>query len=83
MNKHDVSKYIDLLHRRTFILLHSGIDWKPEYEAELQQINQELALLRPLVDQKHSRRVRNNLPNVASCSKQCLYQVNGREVREP
>lgn len=70
MNKHDVSKYIDLLHRRTFILLRSGIDWKPEYEAELQQINQELALLRPLVDQEHSRKIRNNLPNV-------------REVREP
>ena len=66
MNKHDVSKYIDLLHRRTFILLHSGIDWKPEYETELQQINQELDLLRSLVDQDHSRKVRNNLPNVAS-----------------
>lgn len=66
MNKHDVSKYIDLLHRRTFILLYSGIDWKPEYEAELQQINQELDLLRSLVDQEHSRKVRNNLPNVAS-----------------
>ena len=83
MNKHDVSKYIDLLHTRTFILLHSGIDWKPEYEAELQQINQKLALLRPLVDQEHSRRVRNNPPNVASCLKQCLYQVNGRGVSEP
>lgn len=66
MNKHDVRKYIDLLHRRIFILLHSGIDWKPEYEAELQQINQELDLLRSLVDQEHSRKVRNNLPNVAS-----------------
>lgn len=66
MNKHDVSKYIDLLHRRTFILLHSGIDWKQEYETELQQINQELDLLRSLVDQEHSRKVRNNLPNVAS-----------------
>lgn len=83
MNKHDVSKYIDLLHRRTFILLHSGIDWKPEYETELQQLNQELALLRPLVDQEHSRKVRNNLPDVASYPKQCLYQANGREVREP
>lgn len=66
MNKHDVSKYIDLLHRRTFIRLHSGIDWKPEYEVELQQINQELDLLRSLVDQEHSRKIRNNLPNVAS-----------------
>lgn len=66
MNKHDVSKYIDLLHRRTFILLHIGIDWKPEYEAELRRINQELALLRSLVDQERSRKVRNNLPNVAS-----------------
>ena len=68
MNKHDVSKYIDLLHTRTFILLHSGIDWKPEYEAELQQINQELDLLRSLVDQEHSRKVRNNLPSLFLCS---------------
>lgn len=66
MNKHDVSKYINLLHRRNFILLHSGIDWKPEYEAELRRINQELAFLQSLVDQEHSRKARNNLPNVAS-----------------
>lgn len=60
MNKHDVSKYIDLLHRRTFILLHSGIDWKPEYKTELRQINQELALLRPLVDQEHSKTIHSD-----------------------
>mgnify|MGYP004466286127 CR=1 FL=1 len=60
MNKHDVSKYIDLLHRRTFILLHSGIDWKPEYEAKLQQINRELVLLRPLVDQERRKTIHSD-----------------------
>ena len=56
MNEKQVSRYTDLVHRRTFILLHSGIDWKPEYAKEMQQIDKELAILRQLVDQEHKRR---------------------------
>lgn len=56
MTGRQVSRYIDLVSRRTFILLHSGIDWKPEYEAEMQQIDRELAKLRPQVEQEHRRR---------------------------
>lgn len=56
MTGKQVSRYTELVHRRTFILLHSGIDWKPEYEKEMQQIDKELATLRPLVDQEHERR---------------------------
>lgn len=56
MKQEQINRYLDLVHRRTFILLHSGIEWKPEYEKEMQQIDQELAVLRPLVDREHKRR---------------------------
>ena len=56
MTEIQVSRYTELVHRRIFILLHSGIDWKPEYAKEMQQIDKELAKLRPLVDQEHKRR---------------------------
>lgn len=56
MTEKQVSRYAELVHRRIFILLHSGIDWKPEYVKEMQQIDKELAILRPLVDQEHKRR---------------------------
>ena len=56
MTVEEVLRYIQLASRKAFIICHSGNDWKPEYEGELQQINQELALLRPLVDVEHDRR---------------------------
>lgn len=34
MTEKQVSRYIDLVHRRTYILTHSGVDWKPEYASE-------------------------------------------------
>lgn len=56
MTAEQVSRYIHLANRKSFIICHSGNNWKLEYEAEMQQINQELALLRPLVDEAHKRR---------------------------
>ena len=56
MKQEQVSRYLDLVARRTYILTHSGVDWKPEYAKEMQQIDKELAILRPLVDQEHKRR---------------------------
>lgn len=56
MTAEQVQRYIQLASRKAFIICHGGNDWKPEYERELQQINQELALLRPLVDAEHNRR---------------------------
>lgn len=58
MNELQVLRYIHLAYRKSFIICHSGIEWKPEYEDEMKQINQELALLRPLVEQEHSRKER-------------------------
>ena len=56
MTAEEVLKYIQLVSRKSFIICHSGNDWKPEYEIEMKQINQELALLRPLVDAEHAKR---------------------------
>ena len=56
MTADEVLRYILLARRKMYILTHNGIEWLPEYEEELQQINQELALLRPLVDAEHAKR---------------------------
>lgn len=56
MTAEEVLKYIQLVSRKSFIIYHSGNDWKPEYEIEMKQIDQELALLRPLVDAEHTKR---------------------------
>lgn len=58
MNEVQVLRYIYLAYRKSFIICHSGIEWKPEYEDEMKRINQELALLRPLVEKEHSRKER-------------------------
>ena len=63
MNEEQVARYIHLAYRKSSIIAHSG--WKPEYETEMQQINQELALLRPLVDQAHARK------EIKKCPYQC------------
>ena len=56
MTAEEVLKYIQLVSRKSIIICHSGNDWKPEYEIEMKQIDQELALLRPLVDAEHTKR---------------------------
>ena len=52
MTDEQVSRYIDLMHKRMHILTHSGVDWKPEYTEEIAKIDKELAELRPLVEQE-------------------------------
>lgn len=56
MTGKEVCRYIDLVDRRVFIISHSGVDWKPEYAAELEAIDRELAELRRKVDQEHGRK---------------------------
>lgn len=36
MTDKEVCRYLELVDRRLFILIHSGIDWKPEYTPELE-----------------------------------------------
>ena len=56
MTDKEVCRYIDLADRRAFIVMNSGVGWRPEYAAELEAIDKELAELRRLVDQEHGRR---------------------------
>lgn len=56
LDEKEILRYIDLVSRRTEILVNSGIGWKPEYEKELDSIDKELAQLRPLVDAEHETR---------------------------
>lgn len=55
MNEHQISRYLELINRRLYIILHSGIDWKPEYQLELNEINKELAKLRKVIDAIHNK----------------------------
>lgn len=55
MTEKQVSRHIDLVHRRIYILAHSGVDWKPEYGLEMEQINRELETLRPLVEKLRNK----------------------------
>ena len=45
-----VTRYLTLVNRRLYILVHSGIDWKPEYKQELQKIDKEISALRKQID---------------------------------
>lgn len=65
MTAEQVSRYIDLVHRRMQIIFHSGTDWKPEYTEEIQRIDKELAELRPLIEQEHEKRLKKS-PNVGA-----------------
>lgn len=48
-----VTRYLKLLDRRMYIVMHSGVDWKPEYEQEMYDIDKELSELRELMDSDH------------------------------
>lgn len=37
MTAQQVSRYIELVNRRTDILNHSGVDWKPKYGLEFKR----------------------------------------------
>lgn len=56
MTDTEVSRYINAVHTKMWVLRHSGIDWKPEYGQMLEKANKELAELRPLVDEELRRR---------------------------
>lgn len=50
MTQEQVLRYLELVDRRLYILLHSGVDWDPAYEQELQSIDAELSSLRRIID---------------------------------
>lgn len=60
MNDKQVLRYLTLLDRKIKIGF-SGINWKPEYAAELEQIDKEIAMLREFIDSEHEKRQKNVL----------------------
>lgn len=56
MTDKEVCRYLELTDRWLFILTHSGVDWKPEFESEMRAIEAEIAELRVLVEQEHKQR---------------------------
>lgn len=56
MTDREVCRYLELVDRRAFIVMNSGVGWRPEYAAEMEAIDKELTGLRRLVDQEHGRR---------------------------
>lgn len=52
----DVTRYLALVDRRMFIIEHSGVSWRPEYEPELESIDMEIGKLRKVIDAEHIRR---------------------------
>ena len=56
MTEKDVLRYLGLVDRKLTIYANSGINWKPEYEEELANIDKELAELRVLIDAEHVKR---------------------------
>lgn len=56
MTATDVIRYLELVERRMFIIEHSGMSWRPEYEPELKSIDRELVKLRKVIDAEHTRR---------------------------
>lgn len=56
MSEKEVCRYLQLVDRWLFIIIHSGVDWQPEYGPELTAIDKELAGLREQVDRAHKQR---------------------------
>ena len=56
VSEDQIMRYLDLVDRRMYIIMHSGVDWQPSYGPELESINKELSELRVLVDLEHQRR---------------------------
>lgn len=56
LSEQQITRYLELVDRRTYILLHSGIDWKPEYAQEMKAIDEEIAPLRKAIDSARTAR---------------------------
>ena len=61
MTAEQVNRYLDLVNRRLYILAHSGADWKPEYETEMQQIDREIAEMQPIVEQARKEKEQRDM----------------------
>ncbi len=55
MTEEQVLRYLDLADRKASILTSSGIHWKPEYEKEIKEIEQELSSIRKLFEKGENK----------------------------
>ena len=60
MTEKEVLRYLELVDRK-LTLITSGINWKPEYEGELAEIDEELKELRAIVDKEQEKRLTEKL----------------------
>ena len=56
MTEKEILRYVSLVDRKLELHLSSGINWKPEYETELADIERELEKLRILVEEEHLKK---------------------------
>lgn len=56
MTEKEILRYLSLVDRKLTIHLNSGVNWKPEYQEELVNIDKELTQLRILVDAEYAKR---------------------------
>ncbi len=56
LSQEEILQYLELVDRRLYIVMHSGIDWKPEYAQEMEDIDREIAVLRQKIDAAHAAR---------------------------
>lgn len=54
MTDQQVVRYLELVSRRLELMM-IGKGWKPEYDAEMEEIERELAELIPLVEQEREK----------------------------
>lgn len=54
MTENDVLRYLYLIDRK-LTLLTSGINWKPEYEEEVTDIDKEILQLRKIINARHKK----------------------------
>ena len=56
MTQEQVLRYLELANRESYIIIHSGDSWKPEWEDELEAIKKELDGLREIIAAEHQTR---------------------------
>lgn len=65
MTEKQVGRYLELVAHK--ISIPHGIDWKPEYEKELAQIDQEIAELRVVIEEEMEKRGERKNEHTINC----------------
>lgn len=74
LSQEEILRYLELVDRRLYIIMHSGVDWKPEYAQKLEEIDAELAELRKHVDAATDAQPASKVVANAYCGS-CQYHL--------